>query len=139
MKKSMNSITSCGTSFRPSFATTIECLFVNTGNCTPVARDKIVCLNPTLMKRNGNNLLEVSISSNPFEAYFPIPFKDDSGASVPTTNDTYNYCKDKLDSFVSEFIKRKEWIKLHFHLGDSLELCLNNEEQIPRHLLLHGD
>ena len=125
-KGRMYSITSSGASFDSSFATAID-FFLNTGNCTPVTRDKIVCLNPTLLKEK-NGKLAVIIASSPFEAYFPIPFKDDSGASVPATNDTYSYCKDKLGSLVSEFIKRKERINLHFHFGDCLVPCLYNEE-----------
>ena len=124
------SITSYGSSFRPSFTASTDC-FIDTGNCKPITKENVVCLNPTLLKtKRDSQQLTANIFSSPFDAYFPIPFNEsteetaDAGASIPILNDTYSYCKGKLGSLLSTFLQRKGRIELHFHFGDCLELCI---------------
>ena len=117
--KRFYSVASCGTSFRSSFSDAIDC-FIQTGNTAPVTRNEIVCVNPTLLK---HGYLEMNIASNPFDAFFPIAFNEDT-----QDINTYNYCKAKLGLLVSEFIKHKERIKSYFHFGNCLELCLYKED-----------
>lgn len=129
LKKTFYNITSSGTSFRPSFTASIDC-FISTGNCKPIKKEDVVCLNPTLLKTKPDGHLAVKMSSSPFDAYFPIPFNEpteetaDASASAPILNDTYSYCKGKLGSLLSTFLQRKNRIELHFHFGDFIELCL---------------
>ena len=123
-KKRFYSISSCGTNFQASFDCAVDC-FIKNGNCIPVNHDQIVTLNPTLLK---NGILEMNIASNPFDAYFPIPFNEDSASSETSNTDIYSYCKAKLGSLVSDFLKRKDRIKFNFHFEDCLELCLYKED-----------
>lgn len=122
LKKRFYSVASCGTSFRSSFSDAIDC-FIQTGNTAPVTRNEIVCVNPTLLK---HGYLEMNIASNPFDAFFPIAFNEDTQDTQDIN--TYNYCKAKLGLLVSEFIKHKERIKSYFHFGNCLELCLYKED-----------
>ena len=123
-KKRFYSISSCGTNFQASFDCAVDC-FIKNGNCIPVNHDQIVTLNPTLLK---NGILEMNIASNPFDAYFPIPFNEDSASAETSNTDIYSYCKAKLGSLVSDFLKRKDRIKFNFHFEDCLELCLYKED-----------
>ena len=135
LKAHSYSLSSSGHSFRSSFTEAIDC-FINTGNCTPVNSSQIVCLNPTLLKVDKEHLLEVNISSNPFEAYFPVPFNGDSAECIPNT-DIYSYCQEELGSLVSELIKNKDRVQFDFHFGDCLELCLYNEDMKKKFHVIH--
>jgi len=128
LKNTFYIITSSGKSFRPSFTASIDC-FINTGNREPAKKEGIVSLNPTLLKMKPDGQLAVKMSSSPFDAYFPIPFNEPTeegavAASIPSNSDTFSYCKGKLGSLLSIFLKRKNRIELHLHFGDFIEFCL---------------
>ena len=49
----------------------------------------------------------------------------------------YTYCRSKLQSLVTELRLRKERNRFHFYFGDSLELCLTNEELHNKMHVIH--
>lgn len=103
--------------------------FLKTGNFEPI--DSVACLNPTLLAeslREVKYCWDVDYLTCPFDAFFPISFKDQM-ASDMKFDSAYSYCKTKLQSLVSELQSRKSRIVFHFYFCDWIEKCLFGEEQ----------
>jgi len=49
----------------------------------------------------------------------------------------YNFCKSKLEALVAELVVRNDRNRFHFYFGDSLELCLANEEWKNKFHVIH--
>ena len=49
----------------------------------------------------------------------------------------YDFCKSKLEALVAELVVRKDRNRFHFYFGDSLELCLTNEEWKNKFHVIH--
>ena len=66
--------------------------------------------------------------TNPAQAYFPLPLIDKLEDKFDQRNGIYHYCKTKLKELVTALKSRKDRNRFHFYFGESLELCITNEE-----------
>jgi hypothetical protein len=73
----------------------------------------------------------------PFDAYFPLPLSEKLDEKRDRDISAYNYCKSRLQALVTELIKRKDRNRFHFYFGDSLELCVKNQELKKEMHIIH--
>ena len=81
--------------------------------------------------------MQTSFKTCPVEAYFPLPLVDKMEEKFQTGSSAYRYCKSKLQSLVTELRLRKDRNRFHFYFGDSLELCLTNEDLKNKMRVIH--
>ena len=71
----------------------------------------------------------------PTLSYFPLPLTEKLEEKF--SGSAYLYCKSKLQSMVTELKLRKDRNRFHFYFGDSLELCITNEEWKKKFHVIH--
>ena len=117
----------CSASLKPDVLKEFSHFF-NTGNCSPILR-KEICINPTLLEF-GTKQWMVHYMACPFEGYIPVPYKNLDPADVNQQNEgvIFHHCQSVLKEHVIQFRMRMGKIKVSFHIGDCLQLCLFNNK-----------
>ena len=62
------------------------------------------------------------------DAYFPLSLNEKLNGEYVPGRSAYKYCIAKLQEFVTELKEQEDCNRFHFYFGDSLELCLTNDQ-----------
>ena len=73
----------------------------------------------------------------PLDAFFPLPLNDKLEDKFGPGSSAYNFSLTKLKEWVTELRLRKDRNRFHFYFGDSLELCITNEEWKNKMHVIH--
>lgn len=109
--------------------------YFKTGNCGLLGGNEL-CINPMLL--DTSNHWFFNLLGSPYGGYVPIPYDEvlDCGGESPQCP-LFHHCQAILKEHLIKFRARKKSVSLSFYVGESLELCMLNQDWKNRFTVIH--